>query len=243
MRIHQYLSKSGLFSTKEKAMLALKSGQIKIGNKVIYSEHHVFNEKKERVYYKDNHVLLKKEILIALNKPEGYVCAKLSDNEKKEGKKSVYELLPKELQHLSCVGRLDENSKGLLFMTNDGDLIQQIISKENKVPKRYIVRTQEDISDEDCAKLSSGVTIVLEENGIRSNYLTKPCEVLKLNNNLFEIVLYEGKKRQIRRMIESINNSVISLTRISIGNFSLEEHKIGEETYVNLNKNDLFNKS
>ena len=237
MRIHQFLSKSGLFPTKEKAILAIKSGQIKVGNKTMLSEQYMFNERKERVYYKNEHVTLKDKQLIALNKPKGYICAKLKENDRERGKKSVYDLLPKNMQHLSCVGRLDEQSSGLLFMTNDGELHQEIISKENNISKKYIVQVEKELTNNDCIALAQGIIITLEENGSITEYKTKPCRVKKIDDKKIEIILSEGKKRQIRRMIKAINNEVIQLERIQIGQYVLDKNKISQGKYVEL-KND-----
>lgn len=239
MRIHQYLSKTGIFSKKEKARDAIKKGEIRIGQKTIFSEQYMFDEKKERVYYKDNPLKIKNKVLIAMNKPKNYVCAKLSLQEKKLKKKSIYELLPENMQHLSCIGRLDEDSEGLLLMTNDGDFLQKIINKNTKIEKKYVVTTKKELTQEDIDKLSQGTIIILEENGKKTNYKTKPCKIKKINKNEIEMTLLEGKKRQIRRMIKSVNNDVKKLKRIQIGKYFLDEKKLKKGKYEEIEKENI----
>ncbi|MFP4567690.1 MAG: pseudouridine synthase [Candidatus Woesearchaeota archaeon] len=234
MRLHQFLSKSGEFKLKEDAILAIIKGEIRIGNRVIINQNYFFNEKKERVYYKDKILNIKPKILLAINKPRGILCSKLTMQDKNLNKKSIYELIPPKYLHLSCIGRLDEDSEGLLFMTNDGDFLHKIISKETNVLKKYYVELKEDITKKKCEQLENGVEIELEENRHKTKYKTQTCQVKQLDNNKIEIILFEGKKRQIRKMIDTINNKVNLLRRIQIGNYKLLDSNLNYGDFLDI---------
>ncbi|MBI5409310.1 MAG: rRNA pseudouridine synthase [Nitrospirae bacterium] len=126
------------------------------------------------------------------------------------------------------VGRLDYNSEGLLILTNDGDLANSILHPSKKIPKTYLVKADGFLEDKEIAKLEKGIKL---EDG-----LTAPAKVKKIKkteaNSWIEITIYEGKKRQIRRMLERIGHSVIKLKRIKINGISLGRLEPGTFRYL-----------
>jgi 23S rRNA pseudouridine2605 synthase len=170
--------------------------------------------------------LSKEKIYIILNKPKGYTCT----NRKFTGEKNVFELLktspqpsPRtgegEFSRLFVVGRLDKDSRGLVLLTNDGDLTQKLTHPKFEHEKEYIatiLNYQLQITnDEIVRRLRKGVDIGEGDGVVRAKSLKY------LGDNKFEIILTEGKKRQIRRMFRAVGCEIKDLVRVQIGNLQL----------------------
>ena len=153
-------------------------------------------------------------------KPAGYITT--SDDEK--GRKTIYDLLPENLHHLKPVGRLDRESTGLIILTNDGDLINDLTHPSVKVPKLYRVAINGKITQNDIDKMYKGIEI--EPNKMAYAQV----DVLEIDNThtVMEILLYQGLNRQIRRMFEYLGFEVVSLKRIQHAIFNLDGLKRGE---------------
>lgn len=235
--LHQYLSRSGRFKRKNDAMSAIGNGLIKVGNKVIKNPNYIFDPKKHGAYYKNKPLKIsKKKIYLVLNKPAGYLSSKLTRDDTKLGKKSVFELIDiPEQKTLFCVGRLDEDSSGLLILTNDGQFGYKITAPESKVGKTYYVVLKRPLKNVDY--IENGVEIELEENNRVGKYLTKQCKVEKLSEREALITLTEGKKREVKRIFEAVGNEVIKLKRVKIGN--LELGQLPEGKYKLLSKEEI----
>lgn len=240
--LHQFLSSTGKFQSKADLISSIRNGEIKVSNVVVTNPMYNFNPNKKRVYW-DSVMLkpLKKKVYIAVNKPEGYLSSRLAGNDKKLGKKSVFDLIsPAAIDSalektLFCVGRLDEDSSGLLLITNDGNLSHEITNPDSRTKKTYDVLLRQPISENEIAELEKGIEINLEENGIVAKYKTKGCRITAFpSGKHLQIILTEGKKREIRRMFEKIGNKVLRLQRIAIGTLNLEGLKLkkGEFTFV-----------
>lgn len=236
--LHQFLSKAGIFKSKDDLIQAIKNSEIKISNKLIINPRFRFNPKTKLVTYKDKLVKsLKTKIYIIINKPEGYLSSKLTDNDVILKKKSVFDLIKTDeptKKTLFSVGRLDESSSGLLIITNDGKLCSEIIDPKNNIKKVYRVILKKPISQEDIKKIEEGITIDLEENGIITKYKTKESKINLETPTRLTITLTEGKKREIKRIFESVNNEVIRLERIGIGNLKCLNFKSGRYKQVDL---------
>lgn len=149
-----------------------------------------------------------KKITILLNKPIGYVST-----QPENGYKAAVELLPSRFRRLNTAGRLDIDSKGLLVLTEDGVVAKQLIGEGSTIEKEYLVRVEGKITEHKLAKLRFG--LFLDEKAL------KPAKIEKLGKQLLRFTLQEGKKRQIRRMCELVDLSVISLKRVRIGRIRL----------------------
>lgn len=220
--LHQFLSKAGIFKSKNDLIQAIKNSEIKISNKIIINPRFQFNPKTKLVTYKDKPVKpLKTKIYIIINKPESYLSSKLTNEDIRLNKKSIFDLIKIDEQTkktLFSIGRLDEDSSGLLIITNDGKLCSEIINPKNNIKKVYQVTLKKPISQEDIKKIEQGITIDLEENNIITKYKTKESKISLETPTKLTITLTEGKKREIKRIFEAINNEVIKLERIAIGN-------------------------
>lgn len=164
----------------------------------------------------------KEKIFIVLNKPVGYTCT----NRSFKGEKNVFELLPSEYRSLHVVGRLDKNSRGLVLLTNDGDYTLRATHPRYEHEKRYCVQLK--INNEKLRiknilnSFTKGIDIGEGDGVVRVK------DMKYLGGNQFEIVLAEGKKRQIRRMFKAVGVDVVDLKRVAIGDIELDDMKEGE---------------
>jgi len=240
IHLHQFLSKTGLFKSKKEITNAIKNSEVKVGNKVINNPIYQFNTRKERVFWKNTPLkMLKKYVYILLNKPVGYISSKLTPNDIKLGKKSIFRIIENEnkidnnlKRALFCIGRLDEDASGLLIITNDGQLSSEITDPKNRIAKTYEVLLEKPLQKNDIAKIEQGIIINLEENGKITKYKTRKCRIELINDRKLNITISEGKKREIRRIFSAVGNNVLSLKRISIGRLNLNELNLSPGEYI-----------
>ena len=153
-----------------------------------------------------------------LNKPKGYVTT-VSDP---EGRATVMDLLPKDVDRVYPVGRLDYGSEGLLLMTNDGELAQLLTKAGSHVPKTYLVKVSGRPSEKDIARLRAGISIPLEDG---RRVRTSPAKIRLAENTpnpWYEVVLIEGRNRQIRRMFREVGFDVEKIKRVQLGPLRLD---------------------
>lgn len=155
---------------------------------------------------------------IAMNKPVGYVCSRRS-----QGAPTIYELLPADYQQLKTVGRLDKDSSGLILLTNDGDFAFQMTHPKFQKVKRYKVRLDHDLEPLHQQMISDyGVTL---EDGVSKLGLTRLSDE---NRHEWEVVMSEGRNRQIRRTFTALGYTVTKLHRTDFGSYSLGDIKPGK---------------
>lgn len=167
----------------------------------------------------------KETYTIALHKPAGLVCTRADE----EGRPTIYSLLPKNLHHLTHAGRLDLDSAGLLIMTNDGDLGQELTHPRKSLEKLYHVTLEQAFENEALKKLLDGV--------YTPEGKAKAKSVRRMSARRLEMVLTTGLKRQIRYMLQAVGHRVKKLTRVQIGSYSLGDLEEGH--FVPLNRKDL----
>lgn len=213
MRINKYLSEAGVCSRRE------ADRQIEAGHVTINGRKAVMGDKvspKDEVYFGKKKVSKEEEIiLLVVNKPRGIVCTA----EKRERNNIVdFVNYPKRIYP---IGRLDKESRGLILMTNQGELVNKMMRSGNRHEKEYIVRVNRDITKDFLEKMAAGV--YLEE----LDATTRACKVQSLGKRTFRIVLTQGMNRQIRRMCEKFNYRVVDLKRTRIMNIQLGDLKEG----------------
>lgn len=238
IRLHQFLSKTGLFKSKKDLLEAVKNSEIKIVDKIITSPNYQFRPKKKNIYYKNRLLMpVKEKVYILMNKPEGYLSSGLTNEWVKLGKKSIFEIIKgmdeKVKKTLFCVGRLDEDTSGLIIITNDGKLGIKIASPKNEIKKAYVAVLSKSVAKEDIKKIEEGVTIKLE---IKGKYKTKKCSAKRIDNKTVRMIITEGKKREIKRIFETLRNKVIKLKRTTIGRIKLEELNLKKGEYKFVDK-------
>ncbi len=163
--------------------------------------------------------LAKPKIYIKLNKPIGYVCT----SRRFKGEKNIFDLI-KTRQRLFAVGRLDKGSRGLVLLTNDGDLAQKITHPSFEHEKEYVAEIKSEQIDESniLNKFKLGIDIGEGDGRVKAK------DIKFLGDNKFQIILIEGKKRQIRRMFKAIGFEVEDLSRTRIGNLKLGDLEEGK---------------
>lgn len=206
-RINKFLSESGYCSRREADKL-LEQGRITINGIVPELGTKVSSEDEIRVDGKLIRESHEKPIYLAFNKPVGIEC---TTNQKVRNNIVDYINYPK---RIFPIGRLDKDSEGLIFMTNDGDIVNKILRARNNHEKDYIVTLNRPITDRFIERMSNGVPIL--------DTITKKCKVEQISKNIFRIVLTQGLNRQIRRMSEYLGYEVIGLKRTRIINISLD---------------------
>lgn len=218
-RIQKILAQMGVASRRKAEELIIE-GRVTVNGKIATLG---MKADIEKDHIKVNGKLLlkpEKKIYLMLNKPRGVVTS-LYDP---EGRPTIKDLLKDIKYRVFPVGRLDYDSEGLLLITNDGDFAHSILHPSKKIPKTYLVKVKGKLSDEKIQILREGVYL---EDGI-----TAPAKVIKIResekNCWLQITIYEGRKRQIRRMLEKIGHPVLRLKRIAIGNLRLSGLKPGE---------------
>ena len=245
LRLHQFLSKTGHFTSKRDVKEAIWSGDITVNDSVVKDIAFQFNAKKKVVAYRGTPLRLPTaERTFLLNKPRGVVCSRLNSQEAGLGKRSVFEvfrphLTATEFERLVSVGRLDEDTTGLLLVTTNGDLVHRIASPDQKVSKQYRVTTGAPLNSEDGARMAEGIDIELEVNGEFEVYRTLPAQLVIEAPNIALISVTEGKKRQVRRMFASLGHEVLALERLAIGGLQMSAFNLEEGAFVDLSETDV----
>ena len=220
-RINKYLSEVG-FCSRRKADDYISDGRVYINGKpaILGSKVNIEDEISvdgEIIQYKD-----KKKVYIAFNKPVGIECT---------GNHKVKDNIIDYINHkdrLFTIGRIDKQSEGLILLTNDGDIVNNVLRAENRKEKEYIVTVNKKITTEFIDKMRKGVRIM--------GRITRKCFVKKIHENRFKIILTQGMNRQIRRMCEVLGYRVTKLKRVRIMDIHLDT-KVGE--YRNLNNDEI----
>ncbi|MFC4990730.1 pseudouridine synthase [Rubritalea tangerina] len=203
IRLNKYLASCGIGSRRKCDELIKKGGVIVNGKVCTDLSTNVTED--DYVKIGNSRVLPRETTTILLNKPKGLVCTKDDELERE----TIYELLPPNLRHLNHVGRLDRDSEGLLIMTNDGDLAQELSHPKKKIEKEYLVTVNQAFSNEVLDQFLKGIW-----TGESKAYAKA---VKRLSPRRFLITLETGLKRQIRMMCKAAHLNVVKLVRIRIG--------------------------
>ena len=225
VRINKFLSEAGICSRREGDRL-IEQGRVTVDGVVAVSGMKVSTNQDIRVDGK-RAAKEEEEILLAFYKPAGIVCTTASkDNGMKVQNVVDYIHYPKRIYP---VGRLDKESEGLLLMTNQGAVMDAILRSRNQHEKEYYVKVNKDITESFLKEMASGVHLVAMRNGkAELDEITKPCQIKKIDNRTFSIILTQGLNRQIRRMCEYFGYRVTYLRRDRILNIRLAGLKKGQ---------------
>ncbi len=217
-RLNKYIASSGLCS-RRKADELIESGVVQVNGKRV-TELGYSVERKDKVFVNGKLIHPVKHEYYRFYKPAGYITT--SDDEK--GRKTIYDILPPHLHGLKPVGRLDKDSTGLIILTNDGDLINELTHPSVKVPKLYRVSIDGKITQNDIDKMYKGIEI---ESGKIAYAQVDVLEIDK-ESTVLEVLLHQGLNRQIRKMFEHLGFNVVSLKRIQHATLNLDGLKRGE---------------
>ena len=245
IRLHQFLSKCGIFSSKNEIKNAIWDGKITVNGSIVKNISFEFNPKKKKVIYDKKELSLpQNEKYFLLNKPMGFICSRLNSQERKLGKKSIYELFYGRVskivyESLITVGRLDENTTGFLLVTTDGKLAHKITNPKNKIKKTYYIETTRSISLEQIDSIKNGIKIKINDNGKVEEYISRPTILTDIEEKSMILTIDEGKKREIRRMFDSVGNEVSKLHRLSTEKMLLNDYKLELGEYCEINFEDI----
>ncbi|MCI8595997.1 MAG: rRNA pseudouridine synthase [Clostridia bacterium] len=235
MRINKYLAECGLASRRASEQI-ITAGRVKLNGKIVTDLATDVSEDDFVTVDGKRAQPIHKHIYLMLNKPKGYIT---STNDEK-GRKTVMDLLDKKFanKRIFPIGRLDYDTEGLLLLTTDGDLCNRISHPRNDISKTYVAKIENEVSEEELNKLRGGVIL----DGVK----TKRCRitVLEFDGKLtrLEVVISEGRNRQVRRMFESINREVVFLKRVGVGELKLGGLGRGECRELKPNEIDYLKK-
>ena len=208
IRINKFLSQVGYCSRREADKL-LQKNRILINDKLPEMGTKVQKDDVVKVDGKLVQAQEDEKVYMIFNKPKGIVCTTDSGVEKD----NIIDFINYPTR-IYPVGRLDKMSEGLIFLTNDGEIVNKILRARHYHEKEYLVKVNKPLTNSFLNAMQSGVDIL--------DTKTRPCQVSKINQNTFKIILTQGLNRQIRRMCEALNYRVIALKRIRIMHITLD---------------------
>ena len=210
--MNKFLSDAGYCSRREADRL-VEQGVVKVNGKTaVMGQKVTINDS---IMVKGKNISREEEqILIALNKPVGIECTTDLNNPD-----NIVDFINFD-KRIYPIGRLDKNSQGLILLTNDGSIVNNILKGSNYHEKEYVVTVDKPVTDDFIKKMSTGVRII--------DQVTRPCKVAKVKKHVFNIVLTQGLNRQIRRMCGELGYNVQKLKRIRIMNIELGNLPVGQ---------------
>ncbi len=221
------LTRAGIGS-RRKIAEAIKGERVTVNGDVITAFNHPIDPVRDEVLLDGRPVAIKPQqfVYLALHKPKGV----LSTVRDERGRRTVIDLLPEKYRKLRLypVGRLDKDSTGLILLTNDGDLAHRLTHPSFEHEKEYQVRIRGELKNDEIRRLEGGIKL---EDG-----KTAPAKVKRLGDGQYSITIHEGKKRQVRRMFETLGHFVIELKRVRMGDLKLDDLKEGGVREVSLNQ-------
>jgi 23S rRNA pseudouridine2605 synthase len=230
MRINRYLAFCGLGSRRMVEKL-VEDRRVQVNGKIL--EDLGYRVQPSDLILVDGRMVRPPDsfVYIALNKPPGYVVSRKSY----PGNPAIYELLPPEYANLGYAGRLDRESRGLVILSSDGAFLQSIAHPRQAVLKRYIVTVDASIDDADL-QIMTGRGVKHQGEILRAI----SARVINRKEKRVEMILAEGRNRQIRRMFEALEYQVVDLQRVSVGRLSLEEHPVPEGDFFPFSPDELL---
>jgi 23S rRNA pseudouridine2604 synthase len=216
VRLNKYISETGVCSRRE-ADKWIEAGRVTCNGTRATLGHKVADGEEVRV---DGELIgaKKKQIYLALNKPVGITCTTEPQIEN-----NIIEFIGHR-ERIFPIGRLDKESEGLILLTNNGDIVNEILRAENNHEKEYVVAVDRPITDLALSMMASGVKIMGE--------ITKPCKVARIDAETLRMTLTQGLNRQIRRMCSALGYRARRLQRVRIINIELGELALGEWRYL-----------
>ncbi|HEX7678073.1 MAG TPA: pseudouridine synthase [Thermoanaerobaculia bacterium] len=213
--LERILSKAGLGSRTE-ARSWIGAGRVSVNGRVVRDPDAWVDMERDRVAFDGKPLRSEERAYLLLHKPAGYITTYRDPH----GRPTIYDLLPDRERYLFPVGRLDLDTSGLLILTNDAQFAERLTNPEYHVPKSYLVNASRPLSDEELDLLRRGLEL--------RDGPTRPAHVTRVNDSAFEITITEGRNRQVRRMVEALDASVVTLERIAIGSIRIGQLEIGK---------------
>jgi len=235
IRLQKLIAEAGLASRRE-AEIWITEGRVKVNGQVVTKLGTKVDPRQDRVSVNNKPIRsLERKVYYLFNKPKNVMVTRKDP----EDRPIIYDYLKKIPERVVPAGRLDFDSEGLILLTNDGELVNQITHPRSKVTKTYLVKVKDVPTEKQIEKLKNGIMLEEGKASLVSIVMDKKLE----SNCLLKIVLAEGKRRQIRRMLEAVGLTVLRLQRIAIGPFRLGNLKPGNLQKIRKPKTENRNKS
>jgi pseudouridine synthase len=216
--LERVLSKAGLGSRVD-ARRWIRAGRVTVNGRLPRDPDHWVDLERDRVRFDNAPVVAPERTYVLLYKPAGYVTTYRDP----AGRPTVYDLIADVGTFVSPVGRLDLETSGLLLLTNDTQFAERVTNPASHVPKTYRVKASRRLTDDELQRLRDGITL--------ADGPTRPAHVTRVRDSArhthFEVVLTEGRNRQVRRMVEALDAHVLKLVRVQIGNVAIGSLHIG----------------
>jgi len=219
VRLQKILAQAGIASRRASERI-IAEGRVTVNGTVVTEMGAKVEPGRDEVAVDGKPLGRKPRRYIALHKPRGYICTKAADDDRPQ----IGDLLPKEWGDLFSVGRLDFNSEGLIFLTNDGDFCLKLSHPRYRIPKTYLARIEGRVSADTLKKFTQGIMSAGEK------LQAARARLIEANNtaSTVELELTEGKNREVRRLFEAENMTVQRLQRVRIGPIKLGELPAGK---------------
>jgi 23S rRNA pseudouridine2605 synthase len=218
-RLNKLLAHAGVGSRRRCDEL-IAAGRVTVDGHTVHELGSRVDPQAQQIALDGQPVRVERLVYWLVNKPRGYLCT----NADPAGRLKVYDLVPQIAQRVYTVGRLDEDSEGLLLLTNDGDLANRLMHPRFGVEKTYLVQVAGQPSREDVRQLLSGVW--LSDGHVRAQRVKKHKR--QGDSTWMQIVLSEGKNREVRRMLARLGHKVMRLRRVAIGPVQLKHLPCGK---------------
>jgi 23S rRNA pseudouridine2605 synthase len=218
-RLAKFLASAGVAARRECEEF-VRLGRVTVDGQVVTDLATRIDPDRQEVRFDDERVKPERKVYWWLNKPKGVLCT----NKDSHGRRTVLDLLPKVGKRVYSVGRLDEESTGLLLLTNDGELALRLTHPRYGVPKTYLALVAGKLTDEEIVQMQKGVWL---SDGRAQAHRVKRIGVQGKATRI-AVVLKEGKNREIRRMLAKLGHKVMSLHRVAIGPLKIRKLKLGE---------------
>lgn len=219
VRLQKFLAEAGIGSRRSCEEL-IRDGQVAVNGQPVTVLGTKIDPDNDRVTCHSKLILPERKVYVALHKPAGYLCT----SHDTEARETVFALLPRSFGRLFTVGRLDMETEGLLLLTNDGTFSLRLAHPRYKMHKEYYVEVRGEMGSETVARLLAGVRHDGETLRATKIFQVRPHG----KTTTLRLILSEGKKRQIRRMMETVEHPVKRLVRVAVGPFKLDDLKPGQ---------------
>lgn len=230
-RLSKVLAASGVASRRACEELIF-AGRVSVNGTTVYLPQTPVNSQVDRIAVDGKKIQKEeKKVYFLLNKPLGFIC---TDVQKKLGAKRVVDLFSHLPLRLFTAGRLDQNTAGLILVTNDGEFVNRVIHPSFHHAKEYLAKTNQEITFQHLTALSGGMQV--------QNVFVRPISVKKIRRGTLKIVVAEGKKHEVRKLLENAKLTVRELTRIRIGPLTLGNLAPGEYRELTLQEIAYFYK-
>jgi 23S rRNA pseudouridine2605 synthase len=208
VRLQKYLAEAGVASRRHCEQL-IEEGRVFVNGQPVTLLGSKIDPERDSIAVDGKLVVIERKVYIALNKPAGFVCT----NHDTHGRKRAVDLLPRSLPRLYSVGRLDKDTEGLLFLTNDGTFSLRLTHPRYKMSKTYFVEVEGELKSAEIERVLKGIRSEGELLCADKIFQVRVQE----NTTALQLVLSEGKKRQIRRMMAAVGHPVKRLVRLAVG--------------------------